>query len=185
MRHRQNPGGGGKPRHDLREEIERLKTEAEEGPGFARKRERLAARQVAWGFAQARESLRDELSSLARIFESAPPRIPADFDTRIARASIAMYLIEKCDELLAAATERKSTPALLLYKRASAAAMRVLDKGFFGKSAGDIIRQYLAAEVEFTACAEHLGVPLLTLEQAVRAYKGKVADSLDSINGTH
>jgi tRNA(Ser,Leu) C12 N-acetylase TAN1 len=166
-------------RADLREEIERFKLDAEREPrGFSRSMG-IEARRELWDFTPARTALREEIAELSTIFRRRDT-LPEDLDLRIARAAIALYLLDKADELLNLALETKRKGSLSLFSNAAAGIRSVLGPDYFSKGAKRIIKDYLEGEVALTACAESLGAGLPTLEQAVKDYKAKVASEIDA-----
>jgi hypothetical protein len=139
----------------------------------------LDARRTAWELSGFRSQMKGEMEGVVR--ELCKGGYPADFDLRLERLAVAMYLLDKTGEMLDAATERKNPALTALFTSAFASIRRILDGGFFSKSPERIIDDYLDNEATIIACASCSGVQMMSLGLAVKQYKKKAADTLDSL----
>ena len=139
----------------------------------------LDARRTMWELTAFKGQMKTEMEGLVR--ELCKGGYPADFHLRIERLAVAMYLLDKTGEMLDAATERKNPALTSLFTSAFASIRRILDKDFFSKSPERIIDDYLDNEATIIACASCSGVQMMSLGLAVKQYRKKAADTIDSL----
>ncbi len=132
-----------------------------------------------WNFAPVRQEMKREIAALADYFRTGAD-IPADFVPRIARLSVAMYLLDKIQEISEAAAKNRSVSAVALFDVARRSVETLLDVSFFSKPPEAVRNGFLDAEPALSSCGAAFGVPLLGLEDAVRAYKMKAAQAVES-----
>lgn len=139
----------------------------------------LEARQGMWKLKGIRQRMDKLMSEMAASF--ARGEEPEDFDGKLAKLSIAMYLLEKTDQMLEAALRDNGTAMVALFVNAHAAVSHILDEGYFSRTDGQVIDSYLDGETAITACAACTGVRLLALHHAVEDYKMRVAAQIESL----
>lgn len=132
-----------------------------------------------WNFARVRRELKEEASALAAYF-TLDGDIPADYLPRIARMSVAMYLLDKIQEISEGMARNRAVSAVALFDVARRGVERVLDESFFMKSPERIMGDYLDAEPALVSCASLCSVRILSLEEAVKEYKMKAAEAVEA-----
>jgi len=131
-----------------------------------------------WRFAEKRKEIQGQITSLAVIFRDGLP-LPEDFDIRIARLSVALYLLEKVQEMRDAAMRMKNTTVVALFDMVRRKVEGILDQNYFSKSKDQIIREFFDAELELTACAKCCNIQVLEIWDVSEKYKMKVATLVD------
>ncbi len=134
-------------------------------------------------FGPLRESIREHTKDLSRYYNVRAPPKPADFDLRIARISLAIYLLDTLEKMLEHADARKTESIYSGFESARKAVLDFLAEGYFAKSAEEILRNYPKCEQALLPAASRCGVQVLEPEHAVESTKMKVADMIDEING--
>ena len=129
-----------------------------------------------WNFATVRKEITDEAASLAYSYMKLSD---ADFNLKIARLSLALYLLDKMQELSVAVRSNPNRTIVALFDVARSRVEDILGESYFFKSKERILYDYLEAEVALASCAECCSVRLLSLHDAVKQYKMKVADMIE------
>ncbi|MBD3210535.1 hypothetical protein GF318_04105 [Candidatus Micrarchaeota archaeon] len=153
------------------------KDAAESGLLDASRKDLARTRMGMWSFTPVRKEMVEEIDKLAVEMKSG--REPEDLDVRVMRVSLAMYFIDKLEEMLNQIEMSNSAALASMFGSAGRAVGRILDESFFSKTPKQIINDYLDGEHTLAGCAEACSVSLLTLEQAVKEYKSKVAQEVD------
>lgn len=131
-----------------------------------------------WNFAPVRQDIKREVAALAAYFRTdADP--PSDFVPRIGRLAIAMYLLDKMQEIAEAASKNRHVSAVALFDMARRGAESVLDRDYFSKSPERIMHDYLEAEPSIVSCGSAFNVRTLSLADAVKEYKMKAAQAVE------
>jgi hypothetical protein len=172
LHRRDNLGGIAKAFRDASEKtkkpaLEDLRTEALSGM---------------WNFSRIRAAIKTEAAALAEYFrgEGPTPEQETDYLSRIGRLSIALYLLDKSQELSAAAGKKNNVLSISIFDVARRGVENLLSESFFSKGSKDIIHDYLDAEPALVSCAAVFSVRLLSLEDAVRAYKMQAAKLVEA-----
>jgi hypothetical protein len=139
----------------------------------------LEARKAIWELSGFRAQAKSEMAAVVR--ELCKGSFPPDYDLRIARLALAMYWLDKTQEMLDASKKRDNPALTSLFQCAFEAIRSMLDRDYFTKSSRQIIDDYLDNEATIRACASCSGVELTSLELAVKRYMKKVADEIDSL----
>ncbi len=133
----------------------------------------LETRKIMWELSPFRADMRKEIASIAAMLRKGD--FPDDFDIRIARLALAAYLLDKSQEMLDVAIERKNTSLTALFGTAVSSIRNILDESYFTKTPQRILGDYLDEEAPILACAESTGVRLLQFSDAVQRYQMEVA----------
>jgi hypothetical protein len=104
-------------------------------------------------------------------------------DLRIARVSLAVYLLDTLDRMIRVADSKKSENIYTSFESARKAVWEFLDDAYFSKDAQAILSAYQKCEAPLLSCASKCGIQVLEPEPAVESAKMKVADMIDNING--
>jgi hypothetical protein len=134
-------------------------------------------------FRQLRERIRKQADDLSVFYRVRAPPKPADFDLRIARVSLAIYLLDTLERMLRIADSKKSENVYSSFESARKAVAEFLDESYFSKDAEAVLSSYSKCEAPLLSCASKCGVRVLEPEPAVESAKMKVADMIDNING--
>lgn len=171
-------------RENLRSAVEGFKDALDHGRNPAPPGMKLDARTALWEFAEIRQEADAETEAIAGYFREGRTR-PSDHELRVARVCLARYLVDKLGELAGKCGESGKSAPVSLFFCARDSVKELLDTLYFFKSREAIIDAYLQAEPALVSCAEALGVPLLSLEEAHREYGKMLADAVNRINGLH
>jgi len=132
-----------------------------------------------WQFSKVREKIPAAVYDLAEYMDRVnPPREDPVFLCKIMRISLALYLLDKMDEISRSVASDRGFNMTVLFSTARAAVGRLLDSKYFDKGRSEIINGYLEAEPSLLAIAAVCKVQTLDLYDAVRIYKRNVADML-------
>jgi hypothetical protein len=143
--------------------------------GFAK------ARQGMLEFKPLRDRLRDEAKALSYFFRGRGLKErPDDFELRLARVCLAMYLIETIDRMAPMADRKQNLQNS--FESARKALRELLDDSYFSASSEQIMGEYSKREPAFRHCASRCGISLLEPEPAVEATKMRLAGMIDDIN---
>lgn len=140
----------------------------------------IDARRTRWELTEFRSLMGREMECLAR-YCIQYRKFPPDNDIRVARIALAMYLLDKTEEMLDAAIERKNPALTSLFISAFASIRNIIDSEYFRKTPGRIMDDYLDNESAIVACAACAEVPLLSLQLALREYHIPAADAIDEV----
>jgi hypothetical protein len=144
--------------------------------GRARALDLLPETSVSRWLAQMRLALQGEINALAKHRKA----LPGDFEVRMKRLSLAMYLLERMNFLMRAADGNYE--ALGVFDPAVAKVRELLDDSYFRKDWGDIITGYMSAEDALRACASFCPFDLLDFNGAVDKYRPYVETRLERID---
>ncbi len=112
--------------------------------------------------------LEQRVDSFSLIDFNAPP---PDFDVQVARLCIAIYLIEKTNQIRTSAFAKDNTNLTSLYVKLSDSVSALTDEGFYGMEIREIAERYLDFEALLFACCEICELRKSTLRDAVDRYK--------------
>ncbi len=99
-------------------------------------------------------------------------------DDRVASLALFMYLFDKTLELHDAVMKKGKIGLNALFDSTRNSMYSLLSGGFFVRSFLDDVKDYLADEPLFVACAELAEVELLPLDMAVAAYQPKLKEKV-------
>lgn len=165
------------------EEFRRGAPEEKKERAFRKHPAAVRAHEAMLEFGALRESIREHTKDLSRFYNVRAPPKPADFDLRIARISLAVYLLDTLGKMLEHADARKTESLYSGFESARKAVLEFLADGYFAKSAEEILRSYPKCEQALVPAASRCGVQVLEPEHAVESAKMKVAEMIDEING--
>ena len=135
-------------------------------PQQAREEAQISIRE----FRSLKLSIDDEIKKLSK----KKLKTGADLDLVIARLSIALYLYNRVEQMWSAVLERDSLAMYALFSSVRNEVKEVMAKDFFKKSSNEMIADYLRIEAVFVACSKVCGLPVLTISDAVKQYKGEL-----------
>lgn len=162
---------------DFRKEKEQAKERkpGERRAAFARARAGMLE------FKPLRDRIRDEAKSLSAYFRGSGIRErPDDFELRIARVCLAMYLVEAVDRMASVTDRRRDLQGS--FESARKSLRDLLSENYFSMSAESILGEYSKAEPALRNCASRCGIRLLDPEPAVEEFKMRLAGMIDEIN---
>lgn len=133
-----------------------------------------------WKFSEARERIKKEINELAEFYINDIPR-PPDLRLRVERIAVAMFVLDKLDDLRKAAVKKPSTTLVSLFEVARASAEQLLGEKFLKMSRDDVIHAYLDAKPSLVSLATCCNVHLPELHEAVSKYRLKVTAEIDSV----
>lgn len=139
----------------------------------------LASRQTLWEFADLRKDVEEEVRALGAILKNNGGAPPSGFKESVIKISLAMYFLDKLEEMAAVAAERRNPTLNSLYLSTVGHMKEVLSDFYMFTDFRQSISRYLDCEAVFRSCAEACGVEALALDDAVRLYKVKARSRID------
>src|SRR4030095_11567854 len=134
-------------------------------------------------FRAVRDIIRAQAKEMS-LFYIPPGRKPEDIDLRVARVSVAIYLLDTLDRMLKIADSRKAEHIYSSVESAMKAVKTFLSPEYFSRSADEIMSSYSSCEPSLKSCAARCGVAVLDLEPAVEGTKTNLASMIDEINAS-
>lgn len=132
-----------------------------------------------WRLADIRERMKAEIADLADYYVRDVPR-PPDFGIRVIRLSVAMFALDKLDDMRKAVAKNPNTTLIALLEVARSDAEKLFGEGYFSLTQDGLIHAYLDAEPSLSSLAKCCNIPLPNLHEAVERYKLKVGQEIDS-----
>ena len=132
-------------------------------------------------FKHQRDRIRDEAKALSSFFrEEGEQRRPEDFDLRVSRVCLAMYLVEALDRMATVADSKHDLQNA--FESARKALRELLGDSYFSLGEEALVYEYSKCEPAIRHCASRCGIRLLDPEPAVEATKMRLAEMIDEIN---
>ena len=165
------------------EEFQRGAHEEHKGRDFRKRPAAVRAHEGMLEFAPIRENIREQAKALSVFYRVRAPPKPKDFDLRLARVSLAIYIIDTLDKILKHADASDTDSLYTSFDSARKAARTFLDDAYFSKNADEILSCYGRCEATLVQVGSKCGVQVLDPEPAVESTKMRVAEMIDQING--
>jgi hypothetical protein len=129
-----------------------------------------------WNFAKVRQQIPDEVKSLEQyICYFGPGPDDPELNERIARICLALYFLDKMEQISRAVLKDGGLEKVALFSVARERVEAILSEDFFTKSPRRIINDYLDAEYSLAPLASACSVQLLPLDDAIAKYQKSVA----------
>ncbi len=129
-----------------------------------------------WDFAKLRQQIPDEVRSLEQyICYFSPGPDDAELNERIARICLALYFLDKMEQISRAVLKDGGLEKVALFSVARERVEAILSEDFFTKAPRRIINDYLDAEYSLAPLASACSVQLLPLDDAIAKYQKNVA----------
>ncbi len=143
--------------------------------------QRIEAREVVWAFADARKQLHEEVGTLTKdILQTPRAKDEHHLQLSISRIALALYWIDSVSTWSRIVADSNKPLLISLVQSATDSVLRILRRNFFQATEREIINAFLDEEHILTACAKVCSQQLLTLQEAVREYRNKVADLVEA-----
>ncbi len=102
-----------------------------------------------------------------------------ELDRRVARLSLAMFLLDRANQLHDAALARDNAALYSLFVSARNRVCEMLESDYYSKSTEAVLAEYLDTEPLLTACSGLCGLPAVpSPEEIVKAYKRRLAGKI-------
>jgi hypothetical protein len=130
-----------------------------------------------WKFSEVRDAMKKEVADLAGYYINELPK-PPDFSIRIIRLSLAMFVLDKFDDMRKSVAKKPNVSLVALFEVARESAERLLGDKFFSLTQDELMHAYLDAEPSLVSLAKCCSIQMPNLHQAVEKYKVKAAGEI-------
>ncbi len=127
-----------------------------------------------------RKITEEEIKSIADLYRHNLPK-PSDFDSRVARISIALYFLDSFDTMQKLAVSKKDGSLYPLLAAIIDPLLAILKQNYYSSPMRDIVDRSVAFLPDFVRAARACGIPIHdSLEDAVKEYKLTLTERVDA-----